>query len=248
MLPLTRRQIKRVPFAGALFRALVREKLHIKYAWRELRSPLSTNPPFNGQEYRRRCIDAIIAAVQPHEIIETGTFRGSTTRYFAEHYECPVYTIDNNRYLYLYSKLRLLRHPRAHAWFGDSRKLLRQRKAAGANAIPTFFYLDAHWRADLPLRDEVNFIIRHWAEAVICIDDFRVDDDPGYSYARYRVFFTLDYIALPSDVAVYFPAAPSSSETGLKKSGAVFLALGKTMQENISTCVPHHLRPVESMV
>src|ERR1043166_1061331 len=90
-----------------------------------------------------------------------------------------------------------------------------------------FFYLDAHWRDDLPLREEVEIISTHWPDALVMVDDFAVPDDPGYGYADYGEgrALTLELIrpALRASPAVYFPAAPSAAETGSRR-GCVVLA------------------------
>jgi hypothetical protein len=40
--------------------------------------------PMNGQTGRQRMCREVIAAMQPAAIVETGTFRGTTTGFFAE--------------------------------------------------------------------------------------------------------------------------------------------------------------------
>ena len=64
-------------------------------------------------------------------------------------------------------------------------------------ALPTLFYLDAHWNDHLPLREEVELALKHFAKAVLIIDDFAVPDDPGYAFDDYGPgkALTLDYLA-----------------------------------------------------
>jgi hypothetical protein len=233
------------PRLKAIFLPIVVEWGRIRFAWRKLSVPLSQELFLNGQDRRRECFDAVIDAVQPVEIIETGTYRGATTQYLATQYKLPVYTVEANKYFYLYSKLRLLRFRRIHVCFGDSHRWITRRTQNKRPATgPVFFYLDAHWGSNIPLRSEVHTILKHWPEAVICIDDFRVDDDPGYRFDRYgEITLCFDYLEIPSDsrAKVYFPAVPSDSETGLKR-GAIWLVIGPTVQERIQTCVPQSLR------
>jgi predicted O-methyltransferase YrrM len=244
MITTLRNGIKRVPWLKALVLPVVNEASNIQFAWRKVSTPIGIDPPLNGQKRRRECISAIMAAVQPDEIVETGTYRGSTTEYFAKEYGLPVHTIENNKYFYLYSKLRLLRNRLAHVYFGDSPLLIHKRIAAGAGAKRMFFYLDAHWFDSPPLIEEVLLIVNNCTEAIICIDDFRVDGDPGYRFDTYgSISLSLDYLNLPPGVSVYFPADPAVSETGLKR-GALFIAIGKTVQAKVATCSPRHLRPL----
>jgi hypothetical protein len=48
-----------------------------------------------------------------------------------------------------------------------------------------FFYLDAHRYEDLPLRDEIRIVTRHWSEVAIMVDDFEVPNDSDYRFDDY---------------------------------------------------------------
>ena len=222
---------------------LVLEWGDLRFAYAKIRArPAKDEPALNGQRHRRAALEAIITATRPEEIVETGTYRGATTAFLSQRFGLPVHTVERNRYLCLYSQLRLLPARRAHVHHGDSRQLIVARSERGAR--PTFFYLDAHWGDHLPLRDEVTFILRHWVEATVCIDDFKVEDDPGYRFDRYRDgALTLEYLSLPDEpsVDIYWPAARSGDESGLRR-GAVFIVLGDQTRQAITSCSPAHLR------
>ena len=129
---------------------------------------------------------------------------------------------------------------------GDSLKLLHERAAAGGGDRLTFFYLDAHWGERLPLAEEVSFILKTWREALICIDDFRVDDDPGYRFDSHGgVPLSLDYLApvLRGGPTVFAPAARSETETGAR-TGSVYIVVGPNARSRVVRCVPAFLRPV----
>ena len=70
-------------------------------------------------------------------------------------------------------------------------------------AVPTLFYLDAHWHEYLPLRDELEIALGQFANAVVLIDDFQVPDDPGYGFDDYGPGKTLnlEYLAHGEDAA-----------------------------------------------
>ena len=63
-------------------------------------------------------------------------------------------------------------------------------------SIPTLFYLDAHGQNSLPLHDEVELAVAHFAKAILLIDDFAVPDDPGYGFNNYGPDkrLTLEYL------------------------------------------------------
>jgi hypothetical protein len=128
-----------------------------------------------------------------------------------------------------FARRRLASYPQVRLEIDDSRALL-ERLATDAEfpKSEVFFYLDAHWNADLPLRDEVRLILAHWPDAVIMIDDFRVPDDPGYGYDSYPndQVLQLEYLApvLSNATRVFFPATRSSDETGARRGSVVFTA------------------------
>lgn len=242
-----REKIRRIPWLKALLLPVVNEWAALAFAWKKFQFPLTKYPPLNGQERRREAMVALLKAIDPEEIIETGTFFGSTTLLFGEQTDCRVYTVDINRFFSLAARIRAWRRPRIRMMAGESMKLLKERQRAGAGSRRTFFYLDAHWGENLPLREEVQFILKYWTETLICIDDFRVPDDPGYRFDRYGdKRLEWDYLQLDQGdmMDVYYPTAPSDSDTGLKR-GVIYLAVGADVRERVASCVPVFLRKAE---
>jgi hypothetical protein len=181
--------------------------------------------PMNGQEYRRRIFADLVKRCPPAAIVETGTFRGSTTEYFAT-FGAPVYSVELNARHAGFAEQRLARqHPNVHLFVNNSPDFLR-----GLAKDPAFpkdsviFYLDAHWYRHLPLAEELQIIFTGWRNAVVMVDDFQV---PGtdYSFDDYGPghSLTLEYLApLASlNLTSFFPAADSSAETGLKRGCVV---------------------------
>jgi hypothetical protein len=182
--------------------------------------------PLNGQARRQELVKAVVNALPASAIVETGTFRGQTTAFFAG-FGAPVWTTDVNRRFNLYARRRLSANPGVSMSLQDSRAFLQS--LAGRVDVPderVFFYLDAHWEADLPLREELEIIAGAWRHSAVLIDDFRVPDDPGYTFDDYGEgrALTLEYLgdAIESFV-VYWPAASSAAETGARR-GSVLLA------------------------
>jgi hypothetical protein len=182
--------------------------------------------PFNGQFHRQQLFLEIIHSLPIQAIVETGTFRGSTSRFLATESRLPVYTVETNPRFFHYAKLRLRDFGNVHQYLGDSRTILR--KLASDESFPkknVFFYLDAHWPKMLPLREEVQLISNTWHSSVIMIDDFQVPGDPGYRYDEYGSLgrICLEYLQPLSEFGLvpFFPSVPSSDETGLKMGCAV---------------------------
>ncbi len=183
--------------------------------------------PFNGQVKRQAIFKDVVKAFPCTAIIETGTFRGVTTEFMARESGLPVYTVEYEPRFFHYAKLKLKRCRKVHVSLGDSRDFINQ--LVHDQTVPksdVFIYLDAHWDADLPLYGEIETIGKSWKNAVIMIDDFAVPDDAGYQFDDYGdgKCLSLKYISplIGSDWSVFFPAANSEDETGLKR-GSVLL-------------------------
>jgi hypothetical protein len=96
-----------------------------------------------------------------------------------------------------------------------------------------FFYLDAHWYADLPLEGELDIIATDWKHFVIMIDDFEVPGDEGYGYDSYGANQTLTFdrfsvVFRKHQLVPFSPCLSSEEETGIKR-GCVVLAREREM-------------------
>jgi hypothetical protein len=112
----------------------------------------------------------------------------------------------------------------------DSREFLK--KLANDRELTQktcFFYLDAHWGKDCPIRKEISLIASHWGKFIILIDDFQVPGDKGYGYDRYGSFIKLNLsyirpVLQKYDLCSYFPTISSKDESGEKPRGCVILS------------------------
>src|SRR5207244_9216245 len=69
----------------------------------------SKNPwggPFNGQNFRQRIYTDIMSRMDFRAIVETGTFRGTTTEFFAKS-NLPVYSVEIDPRAHGYAVQRL---------------------------------------------------------------------------------------------------------------------------------------------
>ena len=188
------------------------------------RTPLGG--PLNGQQQRQRIVRELAARIPFDEVVETGTFRATTTSYFSYLFGVPVTTVEAHPRYYAYSRRILQMHPDVTPRFGDSRAALRALAARpSTNNRTVFFYLDAHWNEDLPLHEEVEIIRGTWSRAVVLIDDFKVEGDEGYGFDDYGPHKRLALEILPElpGWGTFFPQAPSLQETGARR-GSVLLA------------------------
>jgi hypothetical protein len=184
-------------------------------------------PVLNGQMNRQRAMMTIVDAYRPDLIVETGTYLGSSTGWFAA-WGAPVFSAEVNRTFFLASAIRRRGEANVTLALGDSVTLLERLAGDATQRRRPLFYLDAHWEGRLPLREELAVIWAHWPTAMVVIDDFKVPGDDGYGFDDYGPgqAISLEYCRVPSDVNVMFPSEPSRSETG-RRRGTCYLAVGR---------------------
>lgn len=187
--------------------------------------------PFNGQERRIEAICEIFARVPFRSIVETGTYRATTTLFLRGLTDAPIATIEAQSRYFHYARKRLRGTPNVTAIRGDSVAVLPLLAIEPPwNHGPTFFYLDAHWLDSLPLVGELEAIRTGWSDYAALVDDFRVPGDPGYGYDDYGPGAVLQpEILVPlasNNVAIYWPTAPSTTETGARRGWVVLATAG----------------------
>jgi hypothetical protein len=180
----------------------------------------------NGQRHRKQIFRDLVTACAFDAIVETGTFKGDSAAYMAQTANLPVYTSEVNPRFSLLARIRLRSVSGVRFFYGDSRKFLQRLPAIlKSRTKRLFFYLDAHWYADLPLEGELNIISRDWQSFVIMIDDFQVPDDEGYGYDSYgnqALTFERFYNIFSKHRLIPFcPNLASGEETGIRRGCVV---------------------------
>jgi hypothetical protein len=196
--------------------------------------------PFNGQRCRQTMFEQLVSCLGFSAIVETGTFRGSTTQFMADRTDVPLFSCELSQRFFHFAKMRLVALKNVRLFCQDSRTFLNEILDAGAVPGPAFFYLDAHWNQDLPLWDEIKIIFGARTDAVVMVDDFRVPGDIGFGYDDYGPAKCLSVLNLrpnlTSEVELFFPRYPSAAESGAKR-GVVVLAR-RTLADLIVRGVP----------
>jgi hypothetical protein len=196
--------------------------------------------PFNGQAGRQQIFRDLVDAFQFQAVVETGTFRGTTTAFIAQNTDAPIYTVELDLRMYHFAKLRLRDLGNVTVKCGDSRSFLKELIADPTVARSNvFFYLDAHWNDDLPLYEEFAIIAENWTDSVVMVDDFEVPGDDGYEFDDYGdgKKLCLDYLGASAvnDWSTFFPSLESSGETGFRRGCVV---LGSKSLENELNKIP----------
>ena len=185
--------------------------------------------PFNGQSFRCEMFRDLIRQFKFKAIVETGTYRGTTTEYLRDNSGLPIFTTEVSPRYYGYSRARFMMTRGVNIFHAESNAFLNAFASRyDYRSRHVFFYLDAHWGDDLPLKNEIQFIFENFLHAVVMVDDFKVPNDEGYGYDDYgeNKIICLDLLSplvTTLSLAVFFPSAKSETETGFKR-GCVVLS------------------------
>ena len=248
--------LRRLTIASTAFRALravVRSILHlippktaglIEYEIGYYKNFSPFEGPMNGQTARLEIARSLIEKCHIEQIIETGTFRGQTTEWFAQ-FNLPVFSAEIQPRLASFAQRRMVARKNVQIENMDSVSALRQ-WCGQAEIVSrrTLFYLDAHWGEFLPLRDELNLIASKFSQWLIIVDDFKVPFDDGYNFDDYGPGRVLDLEYLKrcniGNAAIFFPSIRAEWETSIRR-GCVILASGEELVERCRES--QHLRP-----
>jgi hypothetical protein len=186
--------------------------------------------PFNGQHLRQLLFWALIEKFEPAAIVETGTFRGTTTDLMSQT-KLPVFSVESNPQSYGFAQARLWRRRNVTLMCADSRAALLALFDGPLRSLASrtlFFYLDAHWNHDLPLHGELDIIFTRCDRAVVMIDDFQVPFDDGYRFDDYGSDKVLnasyiERVIVSHKLAASYPSTASVTESGSRR-GCVILA------------------------
>lgn len=193
--------------------------------------------PLNGQSGRQDIIRELIERMAFDVIVETGTYRGITTEWFCRNFKGPVLSCEIERLYHLQAVKRLERYPDARLSLQDSRSFLQRTVDELPENSRVLFYLDAHWKDDLPVAGEIRIILASKLHSVIMIDDFKDPEDDGYRYDDYGPgkALTLELLSFLRDSGCRFcfPVLRASEETGAARGVCV---ITETLREELDAC------------
>lgn len=192
--------------------------------------------PMNGQTARLEAVREVVFEVRPNLIVETGAYRGTTTQWLAE-LGPRVLSVELKKRYHEFTRRRLESKTNVTLSLGSSVGFLKRIAAdPESRAGVVVFYIDSHWEEYLPLREEMETIFHNFKDFVAIIDDFRVEEDDGYTYDDYGAgkALTIDLIAscnLPG-LSMFFPSVMGKHETGAKR-GSVFVTASPAIRDKL---------------
>jgi len=134
-------------------------------------------------------------------VVETGTYKGATTKWFAS-LGLPVHTIEKNPEFLSVARARLAGVPGTTVYEGSSDAVLPL--ILPLVPRPTLFFLDAHWEDYWPLKDELRLIAESgMTDARLIIHDCAVPGR-GDLQANIAKDVTLDFEMISADVGAIY--------------------------------------------
>ena len=115
-------------------------------------------------------------------VIETGTYHGITTEWFAKNF-VNVYTVECNEVYYEKAKEKIGSYPNISSHLQDSPVFLKEVLPL-VNDSKTIIFLDAHWYTN-PVLNELVAIKESGKKPILAIHDFMVPDHPEFGYDIY---------------------------------------------------------------
>lgn len=117
----------------------------------------------------------IMEKLQPERFVETGTHMGWTDMWMSDHYpDLQIYTIEVDPAYFTTAQQNFRPYPNIHGFLGNSPAWLNTFRGIFSKGL-TFFFLDAHFWAHVPLREECLFVAS-LDRYVALLDDFEVKD------------------------------------------------------------------------
>lgn len=161
---------------------------------------------YSGCKYSKNLVEAIIRDLDVRNFIETGTYKGNTTRDVAATFpDVKVQTVELVNQFYERVKPTFTDFPNIKSFLWNSVDFLKNVKLDDG---PTLYYLDAHWGDQHPLPEELKVISeRSVGNEIIVIDDFQVPNRPfGYDSTHTGQVYCMNWIdgILDPNVWAYF--------------------------------------------
>lgn len=115
-------------------------------------------------------------------VVETGTYHGVTTEWFAQNFN-KVYTVECNEAYYKEALGRISKYQNIKHYLMDS-PLFLEKILTEIDDNKTIIFLDAHWYTN-PVLNELEAIKRSGKKPILSIHDFKVPNRPDFGFDVY---------------------------------------------------------------
>lgn len=172
---------------------------------------------FEGDVFLKARFEQLIADHKIDKVIETGSYRGCTTRELANmaHTVFSVEVVEEN---FRAALLECFGFKNVTIVKGSSEKVLPS-LIENAPTENTLFFLDAHWQQYNPLLDELKVIASFGLKPVIIIHDFKVPGRPELGFDSYAGQ-DYDFAWIKKDVEGIYGVDGYNTEYNTEATGA----------------------------
>jgi hypothetical protein len=149
---------------------------------------------YSGCKYSKKLVEALIREVGVKNFIETGTYKGNTTRDVATEFpDVNIQTVELSAQYHQSVKPTLESFKNVKSFLWNSIDFLKNVQLEDG---PTLYYLDAHWGDQHPLPEELAIISqRSVGNEIVVIDDFQVPNRPfGYDSTHKGQVYCMSWI------------------------------------------------------
>ena len=183
--------------------------------------------PFNGDHFIEKKFFKLRDEYGIKTIVETGTCLGSSTIFFAKHFE-NVITIEANPEYQTIAINRCAKEKINNVKFllGDSSNILLGALSKLADE-KVMFFLDAHWGNNCPLIAELEQIKKSQVTPVIAIHDFYTGDERlGFDSIHQQRFDYEWILPVVSNIGIFKKEYNSFDQSAGAKRGIIYLSPG----------------------
>jgi cephalosporin hydroxylase len=143
---------------------------------------LNSNGAFNQDIHLANKFTELVKEKNLDTVIETGTYHGVTTEWFANNFS-KVYTVECNETYYNEALSRISRYQNVNHYLMDS-PIFLEKILTYIDENKTIIFLDAHWYTN-PVLKELEAIQRSGKKPILAIHDFKVPNKPDFGYDIY---------------------------------------------------------------
>lgn len=140
------------------------------------------NGAFNEDSYMKSKFLEIKEKFNLDTVIETGTYHGVTTEWFANNFN-SVYTVECNEVYFEEAKKNISSYSNVKSYLEDS-PLFLEMVLNLVDSKKTIVFLDAHWYTN-PVLKELESIKKSGKTPILAIHDFKVPNRPDFGYDIY---------------------------------------------------------------
>ena len=183
------------------------------------------NPAYSDPELLEYTLE-LSKKFQIKNFFETGTYHGKSSIIVSKYFD-KVTSVEYNRDFYkiAVNNVNTSGVKNCSLYCGSSPKIMKEQLIENDNS--TFFFLDAHYKENFPILDELNVIKQKNQKPVIAIHDFYVPDENGKSKFGFdkcrEQFLNFDYIKSSVESIYNKSYNIRYSTTSIVNSGVIYI-------------------------